>query len=87
MISNDVDIETISKLVEIIYLDHVLFRNLKSTEITPSLRKTIGWITKQSEDAIWLIWDKPLDINENEVDDNASGLVILRNTIREMIEL
>ena len=48
MISNDVDIETISKLVEIIYLDHVLFRNLKSSEITPSLRKTIGWITRQT---------------------------------------
>ncbi len=87
MISNDVDIETISKLVEIIYLDHVLFRNLKSTDITPSLRKTIGWITKQNKDAVWLIWDKPIHKAENEIDDNASGLVILRDTIKEMIEL
>jgi hypothetical protein len=87
MISNNDEIEIVSKLVEIIYLDHVLYRNLSSTKIKPSLRKTIGWITKQNEDAIWLTWDKSLCDNENESDDHASGLVILRNTIKEMIEL
>ena len=38
------------------YLDHVLFRGVEHREQRPIVRDTVGWLVRQSEDAVWLLW-------------------------------
>jgi len=73
--------------VRIVYKDHVLFKNIDPSQITPSLREAIGWIFKQNQEAIWLCFDKPILAQPFEKQDIASGLCILRTDIIEVTEL
>ena len=69
------------KLCKIVYIDHILFRNINSEKVDPSIREAVGWITKQNEEAIWLLSDKPVDKQDNERTCVESGLVIFRSAI------
>ena len=44
-------------MIVIRYLDHVLFRGVDHREQRPIVRETVGWLVRQSEDAVWLLWD------------------------------
>jgi len=74
-----------NKLTHVKYRDHVLFRNCDSSKLTPCIRKTIGWISFEDEEAIYICSDvatKPiLNIKKRE-----SGLIILKSTILERID-
>ncbi|MEM2027549.1 MAG: hypothetical protein QXT30_07325, partial [Candidatus Bathyarchaeia archaeon] len=63
------------------YLDHVLFRNSKHSLLSPIVRETVGWIVKESDKALWILWDKGADKSEFSFE---SGLVILKSDILEM---
>ena len=77
----------VGMLVYVSYLDHVLFRNANSCLLGPSLREAIGWIISETETELILCIDrayKPLPFEDPMRD---SGLVILKSTIRMMIEI
>jgi hypothetical protein len=65
----------------VIYLDHILFRNVNSDEVKPSLRIAIGWLIKDAPEYIVIWWDQSLTENRDEAIQVESGLLILKNTI------
>lgn len=75
------------KLVHVKYQDHVLFRNTDPNQLQPSTRETIGWMIKETEKAIWILFDKPIEAQPLEKPDPASGLIILRSDILEIREI
>lgn len=72
-------------LLYVKYRDHVLFRNCDSSEIKPSLREVVGWLTFESTDNICICYDKPVDPLSNEK--RESGFVILKSDVLEVCEL
>lgn len=76
-----------SKLVYIIYQDHVLFRHSDPNLYEPSVRECVGWIEKEDERAIWLVCErsvKPLPFEKTTL--KESGFVILKANIIELRE-
>ena len=65
----------------VIYLDHILFKNINSDELKPSLRISIGWLIKETTEYIVIWWDQSLTENRDEAIQVESGLLILKNTI------
>ena len=45
------------KLVIIKYLDHVLYRNTSPSMIEKSIRKTVGWVVKETPYSITISWE------------------------------
>jgi hypothetical protein len=75
-------------LVVIRYLDHVLFRNTDVSCIRPQLRETVGWLARETPEAVLILWDRSLEkLPHERAEDSASGLVILRDEIVEMRRL
>jgi hypothetical protein len=72
-------------LVLVRYRDHILFRNLDPSEMRPQLRETVGWLAKETPEAVLILWDRGLP--HGRVEDRASGLVILRGEIVELRRL
>lgn len=72
-------------LLYVKYQDHVLFRNCDSSEIKPSIREVVGWLTFESSDNICICYDKPVDPLPNEK--RESGFVILKSDVLEVFEL
>lgn len=70
-----------SRLVYIRYRDHVLFRNSSHSLLAPVVRETVGWIVRESDEALWILWDKCADKSELNPE---SGLIILKSDILEM---
>ena len=67
------------------YLDHVLFRGVDHRKQNPIERETVGWIAKQNEAAVWLLWDRATRNSPQERSEpQECGLVILRRNIVEM---
>lgn len=72
-------------LVYVRYLDHVLFRNTDLTLYKPALRETVGWLQKETSQAVWILWErsvKPLPNERSPAKD--SGLVLLKSDIVEV---
>ena len=67
--------------VHICYLDHMLFRNANHSAMQPVLRETVGFLAKENEEAIWVLWDKSVQSLPNEKTTLESGLVLLKNCI------
>jgi len=65
----------------------VLFRGLDPDRVKPVLREAVGWLTIQSDEAIWICFDRPLDVQDFEKKDAQSGLCILRNDILDFVEI
>ena len=72
-------------LLYVKYRDHVLFRNCDSSEIKPSVREVVGWLTFESTDNICICYDKPVDPLPNEK--RESGFIILKSDVLEVSEL
>ena len=80
--------ENAGALVYVRYLDHVLFRNADACVFKPALRETVGWLHRETADAVWLLWErsvKPLPHERNPAEE--SGLVLLKSDIVEMRRL
>ena len=72
-------------LVCVVYVDHVLYRNCKTRNVTPIVRETVGWLVRQNEEALWLVSDMPaVPSGENSLE---SGLVLLRKNVLELKEV
>jgi hypothetical protein len=75
-------------LVLVRYRDHILFRNLDPLGLKPQLRETVGWLARESEEAVLILWDRGLEgLPHGRSEDRASGLVILRGDIIELRRL
>jgi hypothetical protein len=73
--------------VYIRYRDHVLFRNKQSNHVQPAIRECVGWIGKESSEAILIIWDRcvlPLEGNRAQPE---SGLCILKTDVLRIKEI
>lgn len=73
-------------LTYIKYRDHVLFKNCDSSEIKPSVRETIGWLSYENQEVICICSDLPIESlpKEKMVE---SGFVILKSEVLEKLEL
>ena len=76
-----------SKLVYVRYLDHVLFRNANPGQIKLIERETIGWLAKEDERSILLVWDRPVKLLRGIKEKSCSGLLILKSDLIEVREL
>ncbi|TRZ53850.1 MAG: hypothetical protein D4S01_00565 [Dehalococcoidia bacterium] len=75
-------------LVYVLYRDHVLFRNSDSSLYHPCIRECVGWVIKEDEEAVCILFDrsaKPLPNQKTKP--SESGLVILKGDILEMRKL
>ncbi|MGD0803546.1 MAG: hypothetical protein ABSA11_05670 [Candidatus Bathyarchaeia archaeon] len=75
------------KLVRVRYMDHVLFRYVDPRTVGPVLREAVGWIIAQDDEAVTILFDRALELQEREKPDLASGLRILRSCIKEIEEI
>lgn len=69
------------------YLDHILFRNADPDLFKPIPREALGWLIKEDNEAIWILFDKTVEILPSEKFDPSSGIIILKNNILEMKEI
>ncbi len=77
-----------NSLVIIRYYDHVEFRNKDYSKLKPILREVVGWIAYEEEDYIILLSEKPASDKIEEIAKlKPSGFVILKKTIKEVINL
>jgi len=75
-------------LVYVRYRDHVLFRNANSSLYQPAIRECVGWIAKENDEAIWILWDRSVSkLPHERIQLEESGLVILKSEILEMKKL
>jgi len=75
----------VSRLVYIRYRDHILFRNADSRLYQPAIRECVGWVLKENDDAVWILWDRSVEpLPHERVPASESGLVILKSDILEM---
>jgi hypothetical protein len=76
------------KLVRVIYRDHVLFRKADPSVYVPVVRETVGWLWKEDEEALWILWDRSLSSLPHErIRPMESGLVISKADVLEVKEL
>jgi len=71
------------KCVHIVYLDHLLFKNVKeSRDLVPVIRETIGWLVEDCDGYIKLLWDRSVKKLPQERSQNRiSGMIILKPLI------
>jgi len=76
------------EIVYVRYLDHVLFRNADHSLYKPAIRECVGWILKESGDAVWILWDRSVcRLLYERTLPIESGLVIVKSDILEMRKL
>jgi len=71
-------------LVYLRYMDNVLFRNSDPSLYNPSFRETVGWLQKQNNRAVWILWERSIKRLPHERESLESGLVILKSNIIEL---
>ena len=71
-------------LVYIRYKDHVLFHKAKADLYKPVSREAVGWLVRENDEAIWILWDKSVEGLAHERKSAESGLVILKSDILEV---
>ena len=75
-------------LVYIRYRDHVLFRNADPNIYRPAVREVVGWLVKENDEAVWILWDRSVcRLPHERIRAEESGLVILRSDILELRRL
>jgi len=74
-------------LVYVRYRDHLLFRNIDSNMIGPCVREVVGWLIRETEDALVLCFDRTVGNLPYEVPSKESGLIILKENILERREI
>jgi hypothetical protein len=73
-------------LTYVIYQDHVEFKNCNSITMRPCVRETIGWISSENSEAVYICSDRPAKPFKN-LKTRESGLLILKCDILEMINI
>ena len=53
----------------------------------PDIRETIGWLFKENEEFLVLLWDRPLNRGPQESEVLSGGLVLLKSDILEVREI
>ena len=72
-------------MVRIVYRDHILFRNSDHKLYRPALRETVGWVQKENELAVWILWDRSVEkLPHERISAKESGLVTLKTDIMEL---
>lgn len=75
-------------IVYVRYYDHVLFRNADPNLFQPAVRETVGWLMKESDVAVWILWERSVEpLPHERFQPQESGLVILKSEILEMKKL
>jgi hypothetical protein len=75
-----------NRLVYVRYKDHILFRNSDPRLYEkPSVRETLGWLIRETDEALILIHDRSVQPFLNEVCE--TGLIILKSDILEIREI
>jgi hypothetical protein len=74
-------------LIYIRYLDHVLYRNTAPSGLVPVIRETIGWLTYEDNEVVWIVWDRAATPSKLEKLDPLASLVVLKRCILEMRRL
>ena len=77
------------KLVFVRYRDHLLLRNVDDlSQFQPSIRECVGWLLKENDQAVYLVWDRSVNPQRHErPNPEHSGLVILKSEILERREI
>ncbi len=65
---------------QIIYYDHVLFKNCDPAQIKPVKRKTVGWISYENQQVIIICSDTTVKFLQHEKTKD-SGMLILKDLI------
>lgn len=73
-------------LVYVRYLDHVLFRYTSPFRHSPVEREAVGWLVKETLEALWIVGDRSTQPLEQQTGSD-SGLVILKSDVLEMKRL
>ena len=74
-----------TKLTYVKYSDHVLFRYCDSSKLKPCIRETIGCLTFEDKNALYICSDIPTKPIFN-IKKQESGLIILKSTVLERID-
>jgi hypothetical protein len=75
-------------IVYVRYRDHVLFRNAEAGLYRPAVREAVGWLIKENEEAVWILWDRSVvRLPHERIHAGESGIVILKSDILEMRRL
>jgi hypothetical protein len=67
------------RLLYLKYKDHVLFRKADPSLLTPCIRETIGWLIKETEEALYVVHDKSANLHPHRPVE--SGLIILQSDV------
>lgn len=80
--------QNVGALVYVRYLDHVLFRNADAGLFKPALRETVGWLHRETADALWILWERSVEpLPHERSPDEESGLVLLKSDIVQIHRL
>jgi hypothetical protein len=74
-------------LVYVRYRDALLFRNCNAKILQPNEREAVGWILKENNEALWLVFDRSVQSESLEKVCSESGLVVLRSDVLELKRL
>jgi len=75
----------LGSIIYVRYYDHVLFRSADPGLFQPAVRETVGWLIKENDAAVWILWDRSMEpLPHERVPASESGLVILKSDILEM---
>ena len=69
------------RLIYVKYVDHVQFRNTDPHRLEPCIREVVGWLVKETKDALYLTYDRsvePMPFEKREC-----GFIILKSDIFE----
>jgi len=78
----------LGSIVYIRYLDHVLFRNSDPNLFQTAVRESVGWLMKENEHAVWILWDRSVcRLPHERVRPAESGMIILKAEILELKRL
>ena len=68
-------------LIYVKYVDHVEFRNSNPHLFKPCVREVVGWLVKETEDALYLTYDRSVEPLPFQTRD--CGLIILKSDVLE----
>ena len=72
-------------LIQVRYLDHVLFKDMDPSLCVPWTRETVGWLDYEDSNHVRLVWERfSMPDPPNESRPRATGLVILKKAIVEL---
>lgn len=70
-------------LVYVRYVDHILFRNADPSLLKPCVREVVGWLVRETEEALCLCCERALELLPFEKP-SESGFIILKSDVLEM---